>query len=87
VLPGGYPRNARLTFVDLDIGDPEARCVLQSHLIDDKAYKALASDDFEMFIQLREAAILRLEETFLSSYGLTIDQTASRSDEEIDADQ
>lgn len=87
ILPGGYPRNAKSTFADMDIDDPEEARTLASHFIDEGAYRALALDDFETFIVRREAGILAAEQKFLSSYGLTIDASAERSDEEIDVDE
>lgn len=87
ILPGGYPRNARSIFAELDIHEPGDSLTLASHFIDDQAYNALLSDDFETFISRREANILAAEQKFLESYGLTIDAEAERSDEEIDADE
>jgi len=87
ILPGGYPRNARLIFTELGIGDPDGARTLASHFVDDQAYNALLSEDFEAFISQRESNILAAEQKFLKSYGLTIDASAERSDEEIDADE
>jgi hypothetical protein len=86
ILPGGYSRNARLAFAALDINDSEGRRILESHFVDECAYKALTDDDFETFISCREANILAAEKHFLLTYGLTVDSSAERSDEEIDAD-
>ena len=87
ILPGGYPRNARLTFEDLSIGAPDDALTLSSHFIDDEAFRALLLGDFETFITKREANILAAEQSFLSSYGLTIDPTAKRSGEEVDSNE
>lgn len=87
ILPGGYPRNARQTFSDLDFADPLDRQVLESHLVDEEAHRALLTDDFEKFVSHRETNILKVEQNFLLSYGLSIDRTAVRSDEEIDVDE
>lgn len=87
ILPGGYPRNVRQTFADLDFSDASDRKVLESHLIDQEAHQALIRDDFEEFIRFREASILRVEQDFLSSQGLSIDHSAQRSEEEIDSDE
>jgi hypothetical protein len=87
MLPAGYPRNARQTFVELDFSTFDGRRVLESHLVDEEAHRALVRDDFEQFVSCREASILRIEQTFLASYGLAIDQSARRSNEEIDADE
>ncbi len=87
ILPAGYPRNARQTFASLNFGDSTDRRVLVSHLVYEDAYKALVRDDFDDFISCREASILQMEQAFLSSYGLSIDQSAKRSDEEIDSDE
>lgn len=87
MLPSGYPRNARQTFSDLDFNDPSDRRVLESHFVDERAYQALTRDDFDDFISRREANILKVEQAFLASYGLSIDQSATRSVEEIDADE
>lgn len=86
ILPAGYPRNARLTFANLNFKNAKDRRVLESHLVSEEAHKSLLHDDFEKFISAREANILKIEQDFLSSYGLKIDQNAKRSNEEIDAD-
>ena len=87
ILPGGYPRNVRLVFAELRIGDPDDALTLSSHFIDDQTFEALLSDDFDTFISKREVNILAAEQRFLDSYGLTIDSTARRSGEEVDSDE
>jgi hypothetical protein len=87
ILPGGYPRNARFAFSELNFGDPDDALTLSSHFINDDAFKALLFEDFETFISTREANILPAERRFLNSYELTIDSTAKRSGEEVDADE
>jgi hypothetical protein len=59
---------------------------LGSHFVSTEALNALANDEFEQFISLREAAILDAERRFLSKFVLSIDENAPRNQEEIDAD-
>lgn len=85
ILPEGYPRNARSTFLAAANGK-EGVSRLASHFVTPDALVALASDNFEAFISLREAAILRAEQEFLSKFGLSIDSNAPRNTDEIDTD-
>lgn len=86
ILPEGYPRNARSAF--LDVSDHfEGAEILASHFVSDDAFRALRDDNFEAFIDFREASILQAEQRFLSAYGLAVDEQASRNDEEVDADE
>lgn len=87
ILPAGYPRNARQTFSELDFDDPDDRIVLESHLIDRDSHRALVEDNFDDFIAHREASIMQVEQKFLLSYDLAIDQTAQRNNEEIDSSE
>lgn len=87
ILPDGYPRSARQTFLSLNLNSDDDIGVMRSHFIDQETFHALKLDDFERFIALREEAIFAAEKEFLASYSLTIDVSAQRSNEEIDSDE
>lgn len=84
ILPIGYPRNARGSFLKLELS-PKRLEILKSHCITDEAFDFLLRDEFEGFIRCREEAILKLENAFLSQFGLAIDLDAERSGDELDA--
>jgi hypothetical protein len=86
ILPEGYPRNARAAFLALS---DHFQCdeILASHLVSQDAFEALAQDDFEKFIALRESTILGTEEAFLSRFGLQLDPNAARNEEEVDTEE
>ena len=86
ILPEGFPRNARQSFVVLPPGEMTER-VLASHFISAEAMEALRDSDFDLFVKLREHSILDAEQEFLSSFGLTIDRLGQRNEEEIDAEK
>ena len=86
ILPEGYGRNARAAFLPLKERFDRLQ-VLRSHFISDEAFQDLLSDDFEHFIEKREASILEAEQSFLSKFGLSVDGAAQRNAEEIDSDE
>ena len=86
VLPDGYPRSARMEFVGIAPGEQKTE-ILSSHYISPAAYDALVSENFELFIRLREEALLSAEEEFLRDLGLEMNPEAERNSEEIDADE
>jgi hypothetical protein len=86
ILPEGYGRNARAAFLPLLHNDDRAE-ILASHFISEAAFQDLVNDDFEHFINKREAAILAAEKQFLSDFLLSIDSSAERNSEEIDSEE
>jgi hypothetical protein len=86
ILPEGYGRNARFAFLQI-AESPIRSKVLQSHFVTPSAYQDLVNDDFEHFIEKREASILSAEQNFLANFDLRIDGSADRNIEEIDSDE
>lgn len=84
ILPSGFARNARSYFTRI-AEDPRGEQVLASHLITPDAMEALRDEKSKRFIELREEAITRAEEVFLSTMGITLDANADRGNEEMDA--
>ena len=84
ILPEGYPRNARGSFLALESHQNASR-ILKSHFISDEAFDALKSDDFERFVSLREESILFAESAFLLQFDLSLDNKAERNSDEVDS--
>ena len=85
ILPEGYPRNARVAFLNLD-ATKDAK-ILCSHFISPTALQYLQADDFENFIKTREQAILIAENHFLKKFNLNINMEIDQNKEEIDNDE
>lgn len=85
ILPGGYTRNARGIFMNINPDLYVMSEVLSSHLISVDALTALIKDDADGFIAIRERSILKAESVFLARLGLMLDEGAGRSIDELDA--
>ena len=60
---------------------------LESHGIDGPARAAILEDNLAGFVNAREAELTRQEGAFLKQYGLSIETSVQRSEDEVDVDE